>query len=253
MIVSKNLFAVLDLSVNYANQLGVGETIVSATASVNGSGTITVGASPTINSPILIVRVSGGTDGQTDSLLVLATTSTGEVLPATIYVAVGVEATVPSSYSTPEKFSARIGPRIYAGLTGETGTPDDAIAQGLLDMASLEVNLKIGTRYVTPVTAPPAALAMLGSLEEQIALWFGYVRRGIGEQETAASAAKIGYDNAFKTLDAISKATLDLSGAAIRSSSCDIGGGFTVHSECPHFDPLPHDRLFESFYRDEDW
>jgi phage gp36-like protein len=159
------------------------------------------------------------------------------------------------SYSTPATFAKRIGPRIYAGLTGEAGTPDDSIAQGLLDMASLEVNLKIGTRYVTPVAVPPATLpviAMLGSLEEQIALWFGYVRRGIGEQETAASAAKIGYDNAFRTLNALSLAQLDLSGAAIRSSTTDIGGGFFIGSERPHFNPLPSGS-FDDFFHEDDW
>jgi len=234
--------------------LADGETIVSAVASVAGAGTITVGASPSIVGSTITCVIAAGTAGQTDSFSILVTTSLGRVLEPIVYVAVRLTASVAPSYSTPESFSARIGPRIYAGLTGEDGkTPNDAIAQGLLDAAALEVNLKIGTRYVTPVTAPLAVVAMLASLEEQIALWFGWVRRGIGEQETAASAAKIGYDNAMKTLQMFATAQLDLAGAALRSSSGDIGGGFYVHSECPHFDPLPHDRIFESFYRDGDW
>ena len=146
------------------------------------------------------------------------------------------------SYSTPERLSKRIGPRIYAGLTAENGTvANDDVAQGALDNASNEVNLKIGTRYVWPVLAPPAVLASLRSLEEQIAHWLLYVYRGFGPQETGAAAAKVGYDSAMATLLQISKAELDLYGAAIRDSETDPGGGFVLISETPHFDPPDDD------------
>jgi hypothetical protein len=88
LIIQKHPAATIDLDIDYERQLAVGETIVSATANVVGAGTITVGATPSIASPLVTCVVSGGTDGRTDSFLVLATTSTGEVLPAVIYVAV---------------------------------------------------------------------------------------------------------------------------------------------------------------------
>lgn len=121
------------------------------------------------------------------------------------------------SYSTPLLFSARIGPRVYAQLTAESGdTAEDNIAQGWLNAATVEIDIRIGSRYVVPVTAPPVQLTRLGGLEEQIALWFAYVYRGIGDQESAASAAKVGYDAAMKLLDAIMNGDLDLTGVLVR-------------------------------------
>lgn len=156
------------------------------------------------------------------------------------------------SYSTPSRFYARIGPRIAAGVTAESGSiPDDVIAQGLLDAASNEVNIKIGTRYITPVdprTSPVSALLLAG-LEEQIALWFAYVRRGIGNQETAASAANLGYTNAMATLLLLSKAELDLDDALVRADASDLGGGFVLRGEKPHFNqPIEDSPDYDSYW-----
>lgn len=154
------------------------------------------------------------------------------------------------SYSNPARFYARMGPRIVAGLTAESGNvPEDPIAQGVLDAASLEIDLKIGTRYLAPLPQPPgppapapaAQLSRMASLEEQIALWFLYVRRGIGIQETAAAAAKIGYDNAMATLLAISLAKLDLAGCALRIPDESGRHHMLFGSECPHYNPDPED------------
>jgi phage gp36-like protein len=216
MIVPKNPSSILDLDVNYTNQLAIGETIVSATAAVVGSASITVGATPTITGPLLTCRVSGGTDGHTDAFLVLATTSTGEVLDATVYVAVSV-GIVPSSYSTPERLAARISPKIYADLTADTGTvPDDSVGQAMLDAAATEINVRIGNRYATPVTAPPVQLTRLAGIEEPIAYWMLWVRKGFSEDDPAAKAAYNGADRAYKLLDDIAKGVIDLPGVALR-------------------------------------
>lgn len=90
-ILRKHPSETLDITVDYTHRLAVGETLLSATASVIGAGTITVGASPSVASPIVTCRVAAGTDGQTDSFLVLATTSTGEILDAVIYMMVSAE------------------------------------------------------------------------------------------------------------------------------------------------------------------
>jgi phage gp36-like protein len=228
---------IVDVPIDFTNRLAVGETIVSATASVVGTGTITVGT-PAVTNPIVTVRVSDGTDGKTDSFLVLATTNTGEVLPALVDVEVTSSSSVGASYSTPENLAKRIGARIYAGLSGDGVTSDDAIAQGMLDAATREIHRKIGTRYVTPVTEPTRRLE-LGDLEEQIAYWLLYVRNGFGPQDTGAAAAKIGYDNAIATLLLISKSELDLPGAAPRDdgSDDDTASGFIMQSETPHYKP----------------
>jgi phage gp36-like protein len=121
------------------------------------------------------------------------------------------------SYSTADKLATRIGPRIYFQLTAEDGSiPDDRVAVDMLRAASLEVDVKIATRYRAPVTQPPAIVDQLAGLEEQIAYWFLWVRRGFGMQDTAASAAKVGYDSAMKTLGDIADGKLDLPGAGWR-------------------------------------
>ncbi len=228
---------VVDVPIDFTSRLAIGETIVSATATVLGTGTITVGT-PDVASPIVKVRVSDGTEGKTDSFLVLVTTSTSEVRPATVDVLVTSSAGVSTSYSTPEKLAARMGPRLYAGLSGDGVTPNASIAQGMLDAASLEINPKIGTRYVTPVTEPTRKLE-LGAMEEQIAFWLLYVKNGFGVQDTGAAAAKLGYDNAMKTLDKIAASDLDLPGAELRDdgSDEDAGSGFIMQSEAPHYNP----------------
>ena len=156
------------------------------------------------------------------------------------------------SYSTPTKWYARVGPRIAAGLTAESGTtPDNAIAQGLLDAASNEINVKIGTRYTTPLdsTISPVSVGLMAGLEEQIGLWLAYVRRGIGNQETAASAANLGYTNAMATLLMISKAELDLDDAQTRDDASDIAGGFVLRGECPHFNqPIEDSPDYDSYW-----
>lgn len=98
LVAQKRPAETIDLDLDYRRQLAAGETIVSATVSVVGAGTITVGATPAVASPIVTVRVSGGTEGVTDSFEVLATTSTGEVFEATIYVAVGTESISDSTF-----------------------------------------------------------------------------------------------------------------------------------------------------------
>ena len=156
------------------------------------------------------------------------------------------------SYSTPARFYARVGPRIAAGLTAESGpTPNDGITQGLLDAASNEINVKIGTRYFTPLNTiiSPVSVVLMAGLEEQIALWFGYVRRGIGNQETAASAANLGYTNALATLMMIAKAELDLDDAQTRYDASDIAGGFVLRGECPHFNqPIEDSPDYDSYW-----
>jgi phage gp36-like protein len=121
------------------------------------------------------------------------------------------------SYSTPEKLAARIGPRLYAQLTAETGNAsDDVVAQGWLDAASMDIDIRIGNVYTVPVTAPLGQLLRLAGFEEQIALWFGWVYRGIGDQESAAAAAKVGYDKTMDFLDKIAAGTIDLPGVTPR-------------------------------------
>jgi phage gp36-like protein len=158
----------------------------------------------------------------------------------------------PTSYSTPARFYATVGPRIAAGLTAESGsTPDDAVTQGLLDRAAAEINVKIGTRYITPLdpAVSPISAGLMAGLEEQIALWKAYVRRGIGNQETAASAANIGYVNAMATLLMIAKAELDLDDAQVRTDASDLGGGFVLRGECPHFNqPVEDSPDYDSYW-----
>jgi phage gp36-like protein len=121
------------------------------------------------------------------------------------------------SYSTPTLFKTRVGPRICAQLSSESGTsPTDATIQGWLTAAAADIDIRVGNRYVAPVAAPAAIVLQLGGLEAQIAEWFGWVYRGIGDQESAASAAKVGYDAAMKFLDAVMNGDADLPGVAPR-------------------------------------
>lgn len=101
------------------------------------------------------------------------------------------------SYSTPTNLYLRIGPRIALGLTAEPPdvAPDDDIAQASLTNAMLEIDARVGHRTQAD------AVALLAGLEEQIALWFLYVYRGFSESETAAAAAKVGYDAAIRLLE----------------------------------------------------
>lgn len=121
------------------------------------------------------------------------------------------------SYSTPTLFAARIGPRILAQLSAESGTAvSTSVIQGWLTAATNTIDIRIGNRYTVPVTAPATQLTRLGAIEEDIALWGAWVYRGIGDQESAASAAKVGYDAAMKLLDAVAAGDIDLTGVTLR-------------------------------------
>jgi phage gp36-like protein len=124
------------------------------------------------------------------------------------------------SYSTPTAFYKRIGETLQYQLTAETSdTPDDTVAQGILDAASLDVNIRVGNRYATPVLAPADQVARLAALEEQIAHWLLFVRKGFSEDDPAAKAAFSQADRAYKILDSIAKGGeggIDLVGAAPR-------------------------------------
>lgn len=138
------------------------------------------------------------------------------------------------SYSTPALLAKRVGPRIFAQLTAESGSVSELpIAQGWLDAASVEIDIRIGNRYVVPVTAPAAQVSRLGGLEEQIAEWFAWVYRGIGDQESAASAAKVGYDAAMKLLDAIAAGDIDLPGVTLRPPDLVDGAAAGWKSNTP--------------------
>src|ERR1035441_8713563 len=73
--------------------------------------------------------------------------------------------------------------------------------------------------------------------------------RGIGNQETAASAANLGYTNAMATLLMLSKAELDLDDALVRSDASALGGGFVLRGECPHFNqPIEDSPDYDSYW-----
>lgn len=65
-------------------RLALGESISSASAAVVAPATITVGASPSIASPLVTATVSGGTTGTTDSFEIIAVTNSGEHLVAIV-------------------------------------------------------------------------------------------------------------------------------------------------------------------------
>ena len=120
------------------------------------------------------------------------------------------------SYSTAAALSKRIGPKIYSGLTAEAGAaPTDVPAEDALDRAMKEIDVRVGHR--TNATA----VALLAGLEEQIAHWFLWVRRGIGDQETAAAAAKVGYDAAIKLLES---GELNLPPETVTTATTTTGG-----------------------------
>jgi hypothetical protein len=140
-ILRKHPSETLDITVDYTHRLAVGETLVSATANVVGAGTIIVGATPSVASPIVTCRVSDGTNGQTDSFLVLATTSTGEILDAVVYMMVSAEnifSPIPSisgatptfcvitgfvvDYSGGPKANSFVRVRILGGVSAVTGS-----------------------------------------------------------------------------------------------------------------------------------
>lgn len=87
--IKKHPTEVLNVHFDFTNRLDTGETITSATAQVvqSGNPTITVGT-VTHTSTVVSVPLSAGTDGETDSFLVDATTSAAEVLAAVLKVAV---------------------------------------------------------------------------------------------------------------------------------------------------------------------
>jgi phage gp36-like protein len=128
------------------------------------------------------------------------------------------------SYSTPASFFAGIGPRQRAQLSAESpsSAPDEPVIQGWLNKASKQINMRIGIRYVAPVTGPPAVISNLSELEEQIALFFGYVYRGIDDE-----SAKVGYQAAMDFLNGIAKGEFDLVGVGPRPDPAPGDSGWS--------------------------
>jgi phage gp36-like protein len=153
-VVQKYASETVDVPVTFAALLGVGEAIASATASVIGTGTITVGATPTVASPIVTCVVTAGTDGVTDSFRVLATTSLGQVFEAVIYVAVGVEVPAPVAgvlYATADDLLGGLSADFIAQLSMDGGsTADPALVQKAIRDASRWIDGYLG-RYAPPI------------------------------------------------------------------------------------------------------
>ena len=131
------------------------------------------------------------------------------------------------SYATYNSFTSRVGPRTLAQLTAETGTtPSNSVITAQLLTASRKIDLILSTRYVVPVTGPVGTLPQLAVLEEDITLWMLWADfRGIGDQESAAAAAKFGYDEAMKILNAIADGDRDLPGVALRPADTSTTTG----------------------------
>lgn len=153
-IVQKYASETVEIPVDFAALLGVGETIASSTASVIGTGTITVGATPDVASPIVTCTVAAGTDGQTDSFRVLATTSLGQVIEAVVYVAVGIEVPAPIAgvlYATADDLLGGLSADFIAQLSTDGGsTADPALVQKAIRDASRWIDGYLG-RYAPPM------------------------------------------------------------------------------------------------------
>jgi len=139
------------------------------------------------------------------------------------------------SYATPDLFQTRVSPRIAAQLSAETpsAAADEQVIQGWLNAASSMINIRIGSRFVVPVTAPPSAIDLLAGLELDIALFLGWVYRGVNENE---NPGRLGMQNALDILKSIETGAVDALSGAILIGSASIDAG-NWYSEEPHFDP----------------
>jgi hypothetical protein len=90
--IKKHPSETINVAIDFTNRLAVGETISSAVAAVVPNPplppTITVGATSLSGTAVVIVPVLAGTDGQTDSFSVDASTNGAEVLAAVVKIAV---------------------------------------------------------------------------------------------------------------------------------------------------------------------
>ena len=153
LTIRKHPSETLNEGVNFRNELFAGETIVSATANVIGAGTITVGATPSVASPIVTCVIAAGTDGHTDLFLILATTSAGQVIPATIYVEVGtiVQIAAAGMYTTPDGLLGNLSADFIAQLSMDGGaTADPALVDQVIKNASHWIDGYLG-RFVPPM------------------------------------------------------------------------------------------------------
>jgi phage gp36-like protein len=222
---------VVDVPIDFTARMGVGESMVSATASVAGTGTITVGSTPVVTSVIVTVRVSGGTEGATDHFLVLATTDAGQVLPVLVEVFVTAAPFLAASYSTPERLAARIGPLLYAQLTAEQGNVDenignDTVAQNQLNTAQQFIHRYIGNVYATPVTSPASQVSVLAGVEEDVAYWYLWSDyRGISDSDNAAAGAFKNYEAAKEWLISIRDGDAVLPGVTPRPADATANAG----------------------------
>lgn len=149
--IEKDPAETIDVAVDFTDRLAALETIASATVSVDGLGTITVDPSPVVASPLVTIRVAAGTNGTTDSFTILATTSTGEILAATVIVAVLIPVPLTGVYFTEDDLRGQVPADFLDQLTYD-GNP---LAQpGNLDQlrrdASAYVDGYLG-RFVPPI------------------------------------------------------------------------------------------------------
>ncbi len=141
------------------------------------------------------------------------------------------------SYATTTAFAARLGPAIFLQLTAEAGAtePDLGVAQGHLDTASAQIDVRIDARYVTPVASPPQVIRRLAALECDVATYYAWAYRGVKDSDNPATPMR---DAAMKVLQDIQDAELDLSGAPTREMSDSSGAAsFGVFSETSRFNP----------------
>lgn len=229
----------LKVPVDYAARLGVGETIVSAAVSVVSPGTITVDPAGVVAGSIVTCTVSGGTDGKTDSFLVLATTSTGEVLSATVEVSVRSSDAVLElgriHYATLEGLKNRLPAQALADLTTESGSePDDEMLDSILSEVDGLIDTAANTGgYATPIVSESGATkTALESHTLSIAKFLILDRRGMTAYDPASETL---YKAALAFLGGLQKGDIELAGAPLRVSPATSTGSVIAGSEARVF------------------
>ncbi len=108
------------------------------------------------------------------------------------------------AYFAKADLSPVITARLLARLSADTGeTADDTVISGVIALVCSEMDKVLRRVMTVPVTAPADLMADLKTTGVQMAPYYFYLRKGIGENEAAAAAAMALWRQATKGLEKI--------------------------------------------------
>ena len=138
-------------------------------------------------------------------------------------------------YASRDDLLNRVGADIRNGLASDAGGGEearDAILDGILKSGSDKIDGYLMSRYLTPISGPPAVVAVLRAYCLDMASFMLFERKGQGTKDEAGERLYKAAEDYFKM---VAKGDVDLSGSPIISVASMASESGTVGSDEPVF------------------